>query len=354
MGILTQESWKEPQLPRTQEQLLRVLAPRLSWYLQPPAANGLSLQDFCQYVHQRVRDVMGLGKEFNPNIGTELSLRRPLIRHFVYSILLHSKFAFTDGINEEEIARLLKRDLEWSQTRGFVVVEHPHHPLYTASQTRATTLNGYDIRALDLHTKADTNLMKWLLERDFGALVSGMPELTTYSRNVKIVHHAVDLRLKLRRLVWDAVDPPPRELLLTDDQRQQVLDALTEYWVEIPDSDNMREQAIDVAKRNGVEGLFEWKRNEEGPLKSILEKLQPSRIKSPTEEIEWNPMLQQLIFQLVLEGKYEEGANLAGAWGRKLMEFQIPPCDRPTTSLATLAGKVSNVESTVAEVLDRL
>lgn len=337
MPTLTASDWQEPQLPRTQEALLRAFDPYIPWYSRPPSArpNAPQVEDFSRWVHARM--IEELSMRTDPEMrGQDLSFSRLATRHICYSILRCAAENIVQQRGPAEIVSTLRFNLRSIIEAKILPVRHWHHPLSSQTHRLQQMPSGPAIKA----TVPDVKLAEWLrgganLER----LIEGMPELVRLSPDARLIIYAKRLREQLKTLL-DSNMP-------TEEVRENVVRLVTDEWVTMIPAD-YQERVMEIAREIGLPNIFDVSERE------VVSRLNlERRVNSAEDEERMNPLLQQLALRLALE-REPSLSELSEQWSKLLTQYKVAACDRPFMTVAMLAAMLGDRSLELKDIREKL
>ncbi len=339
---LRPESWQEPELPRTQEKLLRAYAPVLPWFISPPAGAAPSVDDFSEYLRTRTLDI--LKPQHDPVMRKQdLQQRRRALRHITYQILQRCTACITRRQTVDDAAQGIRKDMAHVLKFSEMVLPTPHHPLYgTPLRARTETRSGMQIQVMDADTK-DRELAQWISDH-IDQLLQEIPELIQPHRLCRVSETAPALRRRIREILGDADGSMPP----TQEQRAKIMDILVDEWLKMSVQMKVEERAQHAAKENGLNGILT------SMPKEALAKLRLDRVTADQEE-KLNPLLQHLAVLLATNSAALDDLNeYTSAWAQMLVRLGVPACDRPSVAIAMFACMSQHSGTIIDDLLTKL
>ncbi len=325
---------------------MRALAPQMPWYLRPPESTGLTLEQFCEYVHAKL--VQTLRPQDVPELKRQdVTQRRRLLRHFCFKLLEQSMYGLTHDSTPADVAVGVRNDLTHVTRHGEMVFKSRQHPLYNdPMRAKSVERGGLQVKVMDVN-REDRQLAEWLKGPALDQLIAALPGLMRKSPDVRLIQYAVPLRRKLRELIEGFGLQPYAKF--SPDERDALLTLIIEEWVTMADQMNVTDRAIAAQNALGLQGVLDDLPAEVG------RRVKPETITTRAQEEQYNPLLQQLTLRLALEPNgLDVLEDLATAWIRVQQKLGIAPCDRPSTAVATLAVMTRYEDTAVQGLLTRL
>ena len=345
--VLTDTSWQEPQLARTQGQYLRVLSYKMPWFLRPPDSTGLQIADFIEFARQKLVEVCRPG-DVPVLRGQDVSERRRVLRHICFRVIEESSYMLTHGEKPDIIAERVRRDLQHICTHRELLISHHNHPLHgDPLRARTEERGGQEVQVMAANTE-DRKLAEWIKSSALPVWMGALPGLSQKSPNIRLIEYVPGMRRTLRAMIQKYELPPYARF--TQEQRSEMLDVIMEEWLKMADQMHIAERAEAVEEDMDLTGILEARPQE------VLRQLNvASLLQTREQEEKINPLLQQLVLRLALE-KDGLGAleYVSTEWVTAQRRLGISSCDRPSTALATLAVLTRYPDTAVGTVLNRL
>lgn len=335
--IVTDADWQGERLARTQEEYLRSFALQMPWYKSPPEMETARTPvAFCKWVHRRIEDVLQLRKRaWIKKHGT--TFERKVFQHLSYKVLSHAVRGFTHSRTEEETAGAVRQDLESVKLGGVMPVYSSLHPLAAEPYQLRQTRHGPVLDA----SEADEELTEWFRGEPLRTAIAAFPELTRPSPEVKLLEYARPVRQKL--LVLLQTDAPEEE------RRLQGAEVLLDAWLAMTEQMRIQDRAEAAAKEFALDGILDQR------PRDVVDRLAiPVLLSDTARERRAHPLMQQLSIRLAVEDDVEALQEFVAQWSRQLLALGVASCDRPTMSMAMLAGYLRNPEVPLEEVRQRL
>ena len=345
--VLSDASWQEPQLARTQEQYLRTLAFAMPWFLRPPESTGLQIADFAEYARQKLVQIFQSASV--PALrGQDLSERRRALRHICFRLIEESRYMLTHGEKPEAIAGVVRKDLQHICTHKELLIPHQHHPLYTDGRAHTEERGGREFKIIAANTD-DRKLAEWVKDTVLPQWLESLPGLSQKSPNIRLIEYARAMRNKLRSLIQGYELAPYGRF--NDKQRSELLDVILDEWVSMANQMNLDTRALAlVQEMKPLEGILDASPDEVAARLDV-----DALVRTREDEAKINPLLQQIVLRLTSE---KDGLfaleQISTAWAVAQMRLGIASCDRPATALAALAAIVRYPDTSVGTVLNRL
>ncbi len=346
-GALSDASWQEPQLPRTQEQYLRTLAYKMPWFLRPPESTGVQIADFVEYARQKLVQIFQSASV--PALrGQDVSERRRVLRHICFRLIEESSYMLTHGEKEQTIVDLVRKDLQHICTHRELMIPHQHHPLYADGRAHTQERGGREVKIIAANTD-DRKLAEWVKDKVLSQWLESLPGLSQKSPDIRLIEYARMMRNKLRVLIEGyELQPYGR---FNDEQRSELLDVILDEWVRMANQMDLDTRALAVVKEmKPLEGILDASPDEVATRLNV-----DVLVRTREDEEKINPLLQQIVLRMTSE---KDGLfaleQISTAWALAQMRLGIASCDRPATALAALAAIVRYPDTSVGTVLNRL